>query len=90
MQLFENFKRPDFWARVLQLTLVFFVIFVGLSLILSHFSEIFSGEFAAIYQDEWANGKWVNYFLIKIAISLVYSIYMTSRMFNRRKRTHGS
>ena len=90
MQILENFKKPEFWARVLQLTLVFFVIFVGISLILSHFNAIISGEFAVIYQDEWANGKWVNYFLIKIVISLVYSIYMTSRMFNRRKKIHGS
>ena len=90
MQILENFKKPEFWTRVLQLTIVFFVIFVGISLILSHFSEIISGEFAQIYQDEWANGKWVNYFLVKFVISLVYSIYMTSRMFNRRKSTYGS
>ena len=89
MDILENFKKPDFWVRVLQMALIFFIIFIGISLILSHFDEIISGEFSVIYQEEWANGKWVNYFLIKFVISLVYAIYMTSRMLNRRKRMNG-
>ncbi|MGB7784486.1 MAG: hypothetical protein WBL27_00145 [Salinimicrobium sp.] len=79
MRILENFKSPDFWVKVFQLALVFFVIFVGMTLIISHFQAIFSGDFAKIYEDEWADGKWVNYFLIKIVISVVYAIYMTSR-----------
>ena len=82
MRIFDNFKNPDFWKKTLQLALIFFLLFVGISLIISHFSAIVSGDFAAIYQDEWANGKWVNYFLIKAVISLVYAIYMTSRRKN--------
>ena len=82
MRILQDFKNPDYWKNVLKLTLVFFVIFVGISLIISHFNEIISGEFAVIYKEEWANGKWVNYFLIKAAISLVYAIYMTSRRRN--------
>ena len=82
MRILQDFKNPDYWKNVLKLTLVFFVIFVGISLIISHFNEIISGEFAVIYQEEWANGQWVNYFLIKAAISLVYAIYMTSRRRN--------
>ena len=86
MKLFQDFKNPDYWVKVIQLTVIFFIIFVGLSLLISHFRQIISGDFAAIYQEEWANGKWVNYFLVKAAISLVYSIYMTSRRknFNRK------
>ena len=86
MRIFDNFKNPDFWAKALQLALVFFVIFVGISLIISHFRQIISGDFAAIYEDEWADGKWVNYFLIKAAISLVYAIYMTTRRKNFKTR----
>jgi uncharacterized membrane protein (DUF485 family) len=82
MRIFDNFKNPDFWVKVFQLAFVFFVVFVGISLIISHFSEIMAGNFAAIYEDEWANGKWMNYFLIKAVISIVYSIYMTSRRKN--------
>ena len=82
MRILKDIKNPDYWAKVIQLATVFFVIFVGLSLIISHFRQIISGDFAAIYEDEWANGQWVNYFLIKAAISLVYAIYMTSRRRN--------
>lgn len=85
MQILEDFKNPDYWVKVLQLAFIFFIIFVGLSLILSHFREIIAGNFVAVYEDEWANGKWVNYFLVKAAISLVYAIYMTSRRKNFRK-----
>lgn len=82
MRILEDFKNPNYWVKVFQLAFVFFVIFVGLSLIISHFSEITSGNFAVIYQEEWANGKWVNYFLVKAAISFVYAVYMTSRRRN--------
>ncbi|WP_029037218.1 hypothetical protein [Salinimicrobium xinjiangense] len=86
MRILEDVKSSEYWMRVLQLGTIFFVIFVGLSLILSHFRQILAGEFAAIYEDEWADGKWVEYFLIKAAISLVYAMYMTSRRKNFKRR----
>ena len=87
MRILEDIKNKDYWVKVLQLGSVFFVIFVGLSLIISHFRQIMAGDFAAIYKDEFANGMWVEYFLIKAAISLVYAIYMTSRRRNFRSQT---
>lgn len=86
MRILEDFKSSDYWVKVLQLGTIFFVIFVGLSLLISHFRQIVAGDFAAIYQDEFANGKWVEYFLIKAAISFVYAIYMTSRRKNFKRQ----
>lgn len=86
MRILEDFKNPDYWVKVLQLAIIFFVIFVGLSLLITHFGRIIAGDFAAIYEDEWADGKWVEYFLIKAAISLVYAIYMTSRRKNFKRQ----
>lgn len=85
MRILEDLKDSDYWVKVLQLGTIFFVIFVGLSLIISHFRQIISGDFAVIYQDEFANGKWVEYFLVKAAISLVYAMYMTSRRKNFKR-----
>ncbi len=85
MRILEDFKNSNYWVKVLQLGTIFFVIFVGLSLIISHFRQIISGDFAAIYQDEFANGQWVEYLLIKAAISFVYAIYMTSRRKNFKR-----
>lgn len=86
MRILEDLRNPVFWNKVIQLTIVFFVIFVGLTLLISHFGDIFSGNFAAIYEEEWSNGKWVSYFLIRLAISLVYAIYMTSRRSHSHRR----
>ncbi|WP_029035141.1 hypothetical protein [Salinimicrobium terrae] len=85
MRILEDIKNPNYWVRVLQLGTIFFVIFVGLSLIISHFNQIISGEFAVIYQDEFSNGKWIEYFLVKAAISFVYAMYMTSRRKNFKR-----
>jgi divalent metal cation (Fe/Co/Zn/Cd) transporter len=82
MRILKDIKNPDFWAKAFQLAFIFFIIFVGISLLISHFQKIISGNFDAIYEEEWANGQWVNYFLIKAAISVVYAIYMTSRRRN--------
>lgn len=79
MGYLDNFKSKDFWIKVLKLASVFFLLFVSISLLIAHFSEITSGNFGAIYEEEWADGKWKNYFLIKAVISIVYAIYMTSR-----------
>ncbi|UZH56130.1 hypothetical protein JRG66_04490 [Salinimicrobium tongyeongense] len=86
MRILEDVKNSDYWLKVLQLGTVFFVVFVGLSLIISHFRQIISGDFALIYQDEFSDGKWVEYFLIKAVISLVYSMYMTSRRKNFKRK----
>ncbi len=85
MRILEDLKNPDYWTKVLQLGTIFFVIFVGLSLIISHFRQITSGDFTVIYEEEFANGKWVEYLLVKGAISLVYAMYMTSRRKNFKR-----
>ena len=85
MRILEDIKNSDYWVKVLQLGTVFFVVFIGLSLIISHFRQIISGNFAMIYQDEFSDGKWVEYFLIKAVISLVYAMYMTSRRKNFKR-----
>lgn len=86
MQIFENFKSQEFWVNVAKLATVFFILFVIISLVISHFSEIFSGDFETVYQEEWANGKWINYFLIKLAISFVYAVYMVSRQRSLKRK----
>lgn len=79
MGYFDNFKSKDFWVDVFKLGIIFFVTFVLLSLLISNFSNIMSGNFETVYQNEWANGKWKKDLAIKAAITLIYSVYMTSR-----------
>ncbi len=79
MGYLDNFKSKDFWIEVLKLSIVFFIIFVALSLLISNFSNIMSGNWDAVYEQEWSNGKWKKDLSIKAAITVVYAVYMTSR-----------
>lgn len=88
MGVFDNFKSKTFWIEVLKLSVIFFIVFVALSLLISNFSNILSGNWSAVYEQEWANGKWKRDLSIKAAITIVYAIYMTSRRQKAEKRTN--
>lgn len=79
MAFLDDVKTADYWREVLKLSVIFFVLFVGFSLLFSHFSEIFSGEFASIYKEEFSDGRWVGGILFKAILSIGYSMYMVSR-----------
>ena len=59
MGMLDNFKNKQYWIEVLKLGVIFLVLFMGFSLLFAQFSNVFSGNFAQIYQEEWADGKWV-------------------------------
>lgn len=79
MRFLDNLKSKEFWKRVLLLGGVFFIMVVTISLLFNQFSNIISGDFAAVFENEWGNGKWKSDLLLKAAISLVYAVYMVSR-----------
>lgn len=84
MGIMDNFKNKQYWIEVMKLGVIFFVLFMGFSTLIAHFSKVFSGDFAAIYREEWADGKWVADVALKGVISFVYAIYMVSRRMNSR------
>ena len=88
MGMLDNFKNKQYWIVVLKLGVIFFVLFMGFSLLFAQFSNVFSGNFAQIYQEEWADGKWVNDVLLKGAISLVYAMYMVSKRMSSKENLH--
>lgn len=88
MGLMDNFKNKQFWIEVLKLAVIFFVLFMGFSTLIAHFSDVFSGNFASIYEEEWADGKWVNDVLVKALISIVYAIYMVNRRMKVNSNLH--
>ena len=85
MSVLEDFKNKNFWIAVLKLAAIFFVVFVFLSLLISNFQAVISGNFAVAIQEEWGNGKWKEDLTIKAAITFVYAVYMTSRRQNFEK-----
>lgn len=85
MAILDNFKDKNFWIEVLKLSAIFFVLFVAISLIISNASAVFSGNFAAAIEQEWGGGKWKSDLSFKLAITFIYSVYMTSRRKNFSK-----
>lgn len=85
MRFLENLKSAAFWKRVFILGGIFFVVFVVISLLLNQFGNIISGEFAEVFREEWADGKWVDDLLLKGAVSFIWAIYMVSRRQRLRK-----
>lgn len=88
MGFLDNLKNKQFWVEVLKLGIIFFVLFMGFSLLFAQFSNVFSGNFAQIYKEEWADGKWVNDVALKGTISLVYSMYMVSKRMSSKEKLH--
>lgn len=86
MGMFDNFSNKYFWIEVLKLAVVFFVIFVLLSVTIASFSDVVSGNWRAVYEDHWSDGKWKRDLGIKAAITIVYAVYMTSRRGNYKKQ----
>ena len=84
MGILENIKSKQYWIEVVKLGVIFFVLLMGFSLLIAHFSNVISGNFAAIYKEEWADGKWVGDVALKGIISFVYAIYMVSRRMNSK------
>lgn len=88
MGFLDNLKNKQFWIEVLKLGVIFFVLFMGFSLLFAQFSNVFSGNFAQIYQEEWADGKWLSDVALKGSISLVYAMYMVSKRMSSKPNLH--
>lgn len=86
MGMFDKFSNKNFWIAVLKLAVVFFAIFVVLSILIASFSDVMSGNWSAVYEEHWSDGKWKRDLGIKAAITFVYAVYMTSRRGNYKKQ----
>ena len=62
MSFVEKIKQPQFWVNFTKVALPFFIIVIVISLLINSFSEIFSGDFETLYQRNFSDGKWKNFF----------------------------
>lgn len=81
----DNLRTKQYWIEVFKLGIIFFVLFMGFSLLFAQFSNVFSGNFAQIYEEEWANGKWIKDVALKGTISLVYAMYMVNKRMSSKE-----
>lgn len=79
MAILDNFKDKQFWVEVFKLFIVFFIIFMIMFVLFDQFRNVISGNFSAVYENLWSEGKWKSDIGFKAAISFVYAMYMVSR-----------
>ncbi|RCS26599.1 hypothetical protein DUT90_12680 [Polaribacter sp. WD7] len=79
MHFLEKIKKKSFWINFAKITIPFFVIVTVVSLLINSSSEIFSGDFKALSQSNFTNGKWKVFFAYKIVLSIFYGLYITNK-----------
>ena len=79
MAFVDQLKSRTFWKRTLQVSLVFFVILIILSLLLRSFSALIRFDWATVAEQNFTEGKWQWFFFTKAVVSLVYGIWVGAR-----------
>lgn len=79
MSFISKLKQPLFWRNFLKIALPFFIVVVVISLLLESSKAIFSGDFATVNQDNFANGQWKTFFGFKLVFTFVYAFYITNK-----------
>lgn len=79
MNLFQKTKTKGFWQNFFKVFIPFFVFLTLISLFMNSWRDIFAGNFDAVNQLNFANGKWIRFFGIKIIITFLYSLWMTNK-----------
>ncbi|PWG06877.1 hypothetical protein [Polaribacter aquimarinus] len=79
MSFLEKIKQPIFWTNFAKVAIPFFIIVTLISLLINSSSEIFSGDFETLNKNNFAEGKWKNFFGFKIVFSTIYGLYITNK-----------
>lgn len=82
MSFIDKIKQPEFWSNFAKVAIPFFVIVTIISLLINSSSAIFSGDFETLSKDNFADGKWKNFFGFKVIFSVFYGLYITNKKMN--------
>jgi hypothetical protein len=79
MSFIEKIKNPVFWSNFVRVVVPFFIIVALFSLFMNSWREIFAGDFTAVAETNFNDGKWKNFWGIKIFITVFYGLYITNK-----------
>jgi hypothetical protein len=79
MTFLEKIKQPIFWSNFIKVAIPFFIIVTLISLFLNSWRDIFAGDFTKVNAINFTDGKWINFFGIKVVISFIYGVYVTNK-----------
>ena len=79
MTFLEKIKSGIYWKNTLKISILFFISIVLISLLFNSFSSIISFDLESINTENFSEGKWMRFFYIKAAISVLYGMWVTAR-----------
>lgn len=79
MTFLEKIQKQEFWSNFLKVAIPFFIIVTLISLFMNSWREIFNGDFEAVSQTNFEDGKWKSFWGIKLTISFFYGLYITNK-----------
>jgi hypothetical protein len=77
--VFTRMTTKIFWVNVAKVAIPFFIFVTLISLFINSWRDIFSGDFTKINEVNFTNGKWQNFWGLKILISVFYGFYVTHK-----------
>ena len=79
MALSENIKKSFFWLNVIKIGIVFVFFLSIVSLLLNSFSDIFSGNWQSVLEQNFSNQLWKRFFSTKVIAGFVYGVYVSNK-----------
>lgn len=79
MTFLEKVKTPIYWRHVLRIGMLFLVLLIIISLLFNSFSDILKFDLEAVKIKNFSDGKWRKFVFSKVAISLVYAMWVVNR-----------
>ena len=79
MALSENIKKSLFWINAIKIGIVFVFFLSIVSLLLNSFSDIFSGNWQAVLEQNFSNQLWKRFFTTKVIAGFVYGVYVSNK-----------
>jgi type II secretory pathway component PulC len=79
MALSENIKKSLFWLNAIKIGIVFVFFLSIVSLLLNSFSDIFSGNWQAVLEQNFSNQLWKRFFSTKVIAGFVYGVYVSNK-----------
>ncbi|MGK0324688.1 MAG: hypothetical protein ACJA2M_000017 [Polaribacter sp.] len=79
MSFIEKIKNPIFWSNFFKVVIPFFIVVTLFSLFMNSWREIFAGDFIKVSETNFSDGKWKNFWGIKLFISALYGLYITNK-----------
>jgi hypothetical protein len=79
MTFVQKIKQPQFWNNLLKVAIPFFIIVTLFSLFINSWKQIFAGDWAAVSEFNFDNGKWKIFWGTKVVICFIYGMYVTNK-----------